>query len=180
MNRIRPTLQIKPINKTMSIKKLTLTISQDCETKQGQHKIEGKKVTVQFDSSMTVGQVVGAMVDRLFDYIEFAKRRKMLPFKLNHPIQFSILYQDNDWLRSKLTDISVIESRISNTINKKGEQRLANDLKELLGLIMKDSMDRRDLLTIADDGRLSVDAAGRLMCDTKMSKVLDKRVKKLI
>jgi hypothetical protein len=156
----------------MSIKKLTLTVSQDCETKQGQYKVEGKKVEVSFDSSHTVGQIAGAMVDRLFDYIEYTRSRKMCPFKLSHPVQISILYNDNEWLGAKLTDTSVVNVRISNTVNKKGEQRLANELKDLLGLLMKKNVASPTLQDIADTGRMSVNDAGRVLCDMTMNKAI--------
>lgn len=154
----------------MSIKKLTLTVSQDCETKQGQHKVEGKKIEVQFDSSHTVGQVTGAMIDRLFDYIEYTRAHKMCPFKLSHPVQVSILYNDNEWLGSKLTDKSVVDVRLSNTSTKKGEQRLAAELKGLLGILLKNNSDRPGLEEIAEKGRMSVNEAGSLMCGVKMTK----------
>lgn len=156
----------------MSIKKLTLSVSQDCETKQGHYSIEGKKIEVTFDSSHTVGQVVGGMIDRLFDYLEYTRSRKMCPFKLSHPVQFRILYNDNDWIGTTLTDSTVVESKISNTVNRKGEQRLANDLKDLLGLILKKNSQRPELVEILDNGRVSVNDAGRKMCDLKMSYAL--------
>jgi hypothetical protein len=156
----------------MSIKKLTLTVSQDCETKQGQYTIEGKKVEVTFDSSHTVGQIAGSMVDRLFDYIEYTRSRKMCPFKLSHPVQISILYNDNEWLGANLTDKSVVDVRLSNTVNKKGEQRLASELKDLLGLLMKKNITSPTLQDIADTGRMSVNDAGRVMCDMTMTKAV--------
>lgn len=156
----------------MSIKKLTLTVSQDCETKQGQYTIEGKKVEVMFDSSHTVGQIAGAMIDRLFDYIDYTRSRKMCPFKLSHPVQISILYNDNQWLGANLTDTSVVNVRLSNTVNKKGEQRLANELKDLLGLLMKKNVASPTLQDIVDSGRMSVNDAGRAMCDMKMSQAV--------
>lgn len=155
----------------MSIKKLTLIVSQDCETKQGAYSYSGKKFTVDFDNATTVGKVVGGLVDRFFDFIEVTKKAKQCPYKLSHPIQFNICYQDNDWLNAKLSDETKIECRISNTRDKNGENRMAVYLVDLLGVIAKSNQDRPDLKQLVDNKRMSLTDAGRALCDEKMMQV---------
>jgi hypothetical protein len=158
------------------MKKLVLTLSQQFTNKDGlQTSIEGKKVTVHFDRLDTTGQIVGACVDRLFDWIEFTRSKRCCPFNLSKEIRVEILFNDNQWIDgSRLQDESACLVKIGNTANKRGEQRLGAHLKQLLGIIMKDTQDAPDLQSIIDGQRLSVDAAGRLALDTPMIKMAGK------
>jgi hypothetical protein len=160
------------LKKQMS-KKLTLFVSQDCETKNGHYSVSPRELSVEFTDADAVGIVIGDLVDQFFDVLAIQRRHKRCPYKLNRPINLKVCYLDSalDDVGSSLRDEFEQGVKISGNL---GVKNFACFLVDLLTAVAKNKRPRTSRPNVTD--LMKVDYVRpdtmRSLCDSDMKQFL--------
>jgi hypothetical protein len=168
-NETHPPTKLKKI---MS-KKLTIFVSQDCETKSGRFSVSPRELSVEFVDADAVGVVVGDLVDQFFDVLDVQRKHKRCPFKLNHPIKLQVSYEDTslDSIGSSLRDTFEQGVKIG---GKLGVKNFAGFLVDLLTAVAKNKRpkdQRPNVVDIMKGDYVRTDTM-RALCDASMEQFL--------
>lgn len=163
-----PQNQIKIMSKN-----LTIFVSQDCETKNGRFTVSPRELSVDFVDADAVGVVIGDLVDQFFDVLDVQRRHKRCPFKLNHPINLKVCYEDSalDDVGTSLRDTFEQGVKIS---GKLGVKNFAGFLVDLLTAVAKNKRpksERPNVVDIMSDEYVRTDTM-RALCDSDMKQFL--------
>lgn len=154
-------------------KKLTILVSQDCDTKCGRYSVSPRELSVEFIDADAVGVVIGDLVDQFFDVLDVQRRHKRCPFKLNHPIKLQVNYEDTalDSVGTSLRDTFEQGVKIG---GKLGVKNFAGFLVDLLTAVAKNKRpkaSRPNVVDIMNDNYVRTDTM-RALCDSNMKQLL--------
>lgn len=152
-------------------KKLTILVSQDCETKHGQYSVSARELSVEFTNEDSVGIVLGDLVEQFFDVLNVQRKYKRSPYKLNKPIQLKVMFEDTNFSAgAHLKDTFEQGVLISGGT---GVKRFAAFLVDLLYAAVKSkrSPQQRQNVTVMLDGNYVANCP-RTLCDSTMETLL--------
>lgn len=154
-------------------KKLTLFVSQDCETKNGRFIVSPRELSVEFVDADAVGVVIGDLVDQFFDVLDVQRRYKRCPYKLNKPINLKVSFEDTalDNVGTALRDTFEEGVRIG---GERGIKNFASYLVDMLTAVAKNKRpktSRPNVVDIVSGDYVRMDNM-RALCDSNMKQFL--------
>ena len=154
-------------------KKLTIFVSQDCETKSGRFIVSPRELSVEFVDADAVGIVIGDLVDQFFDVLDVQRRHKRCPYKLNKPINLKVCYEDTalDNVGSSLRDTFEQGVKISGKLAVKNFACFLVDLLTAVAKQKRPKASRPHVADIMSPDYVRTDTM-RALCDSNMKQFL--------
>jgi hypothetical protein len=150
-------------------KKLSILVSQDCETKSGRYQVSPREISVEFSNDESVGVIIGTLVDQFFDVLEVQRKYRQSPYKLNKPIKLQVAFESVELsCGERFTDTFEQGVRIS---GEKGIKKFAEFMVDLIAAVVKSKSGKRvNVKDILDEGYVRV--TPRHVCDSTMGEFM--------